>query len=199
MEIRESRTEDINDIMKIFAAARAYMTAHGNATQWGAGYPNEDVLLTDIQNHNNYVILDQGEIVGTFSFIIGSEPTYQIIRNGAWHETREYGTIHRLASSGTTRGIARACFRFCLEQIDYLRIDTHKDNLSMQAAIENFGFRKCGNIYVRDGSERIAYDKYKNGEIEFKLDEADQVASASDVRNTSDEVFGRVRERIDGK
>ena len=28
----------------------------------------------------------------------------------------------------------------------------------MQTAIERFGFRKCGNIYVRDGAERIAYD-----------------------------------------
>lgn len=28
----------------------------------------------------------------------------------------------------------------------------------MQTAIERFGFRKCGNIYVRDGTERIAYD-----------------------------------------
>ena len=56
------------------------------------------------------------------------------------------------------KGIARVCFEYCIEQIDYIRIDTHKDNISMQTAIERFGFRKCGNIYVRDGAERIAYD-----------------------------------------
>ena len=28
----------------------------------------------------------------------------------------------------------------------------------MQAAIEKYGFRKCGIIHVKNGSERIAYD-----------------------------------------
>lgn len=158
MEIRESTLEDIKDIMEIFEVARAYMKTHGNATQWVAGYPGEEVIKADIRNHNHYVMVEQGEIVGAFSFIIGDDPTYQVIKNGAWHEKREYGTIHRLASKGTTKGIARACFDFCVGKIDYLRIDTHKDNLSMQAAIEKFGFQKCGIIYVRDGSERIAYD-----------------------------------------
>lgn len=97
-------------------------------------------------------------IVGTFSFIIGEEPTYQVIKNGKWTDDRLYGTIHRLASSGIVKGIARACFEYCIKQIDYIRIDTHKDNISMQTAIERFGFHKCGNIYVKGGAERIAYD-----------------------------------------
>lgn len=32
----------------------------------------------------------------------------------------------------------------------------------MQAAIEKYGFQKCGIIYVRDGAERIAYDYMKS-------------------------------------
>lgn len=35
-------------------------------------------------------------------------------------------------------------------------------------------------------------------EIEYKLDEADKAAEISDVRYTSDEVFKRVRGRING-
>lgn len=35
-------------------------------------------------------------------------------------------------------------------------------------------------------------------EIEYKLDEADKAAAVSDVRYTSDEVFNRVRGRING-
>lgn len=161
MEIRRSKPEDMDEIMKIFSLARSYMAAHGNAGQWGNGYPGEAVLKADIYDQNNYVILDGGEIVGTFSFIIGDEPTYQVIKNGAWHSDRTYGTIHRLASKGTAKGIARACFLFCAEKINYIRIDTHADNITMQTAIEKFGFQKCGNIYVRDGSERIAYDYIK--------------------------------------
>lgn len=63
-----------------------------------------------------------------------------------------------MASSGIVKGIARACFEYCIKQIDYIRIDTHKDNISMQTAIERFGFHKCGNIYVKGDAERIAYD-----------------------------------------
>ena len=36
-------------------------------------------------------------------------------------------------------------------------------------------------------------------EIEMKLDEADKAAAVDDVRHTEDEVFARVRERINGR
>ena len=36
-------------------------------------------------------------------------------------------------------------------------------------------------------------------EIERKLDEADRVAEETDLRYTGDEVFGRVRKRVNGK
>ena len=144
--------------MRIFAAARAYMLAHENETQWADGYPGKELLHEDMQNGNCYVLEENGRIVGTFTFIIGEEPTYQRIENGAWHSDKPYGTIHRLASDGTVRGVAKACFSFCRDKIDYLRIDTHRDNLTMQAAIKKFGFQECGTIFVRDGSERIAYD-----------------------------------------
>lgn len=161
MEIRKGRLDEIEDIMHVFKVARAYMVSHGNATQWEGGYPGEDAIKTDIVNGSNYVIVERGTIIGTFAFIIGEESTYQVIKNGQWHNDRPYGTIHRLASNGTTRGIAKACFEFCFQLMDYIRIDTHKDNRSMQAAIEKYGFQVCGNIYVRNGSERIAYDCLK--------------------------------------
>lgn len=161
MKIRKSRCEDISEIMNIISIAKEYMIAHGNPTQWGADYPGEEVLKSDIMNNNSYVITDNERIVGIFTFIMGDEPTYQIIKNGEWHYDKVYGTIHRLASNGISKGVARACFEYCQNLIDYIRIDTHKDNISMQKAIENFGFRMCGNIYVEDGSERIAHDKIR--------------------------------------
>ena len=158
MKIRKSRMEDVNDIMNIIAAAKQYMVSHGNTTQWVDGYPGEEIIISDIKDNNSYVITHNDIIAGTFSFIIGKEPTYQVIKNGEWHYDRPYGTIHRLASAGIARGISRACFEYCLHQMDYIRIDTHKDNISMQAAIEKFGFKRCGNVYMLNGTERIAYD-----------------------------------------
>lgn len=161
MEIRKSTLNDIEEILHVFDIAREYMISQGNASQWGDGYPGEEILKEDISNKNNYVILDNGLIVGTFSFITGDDPTYRIIKNGAWRYDHTYGTIHRLASTGITRGIARTCFEFCSKQSDYLRIDTHKDNHTMRTAITKYGFQECGIIFVRDGSERIAYDYLK--------------------------------------
>lgn len=158
MEIRKSEFTDIDRIMAIYAIAKDFMAAHGNGTQWQPGYPGEEQLRTDIQRGCSYVFVENGAVVGVFTFIIGPEPTYQVIKNGHWRWEETYGTIHRLASDGTARGLARACFAYCADQCGYLRVDTHRDNLSMQAAIERFGFQRCGNIYVRDGSERIAYD-----------------------------------------
>ena len=69
-----------------------------------------------------------------------------------------YGTIHRVASDGSVRGITQACFDFCKQHCDYLRIDTHANNLPMQNAIEKAGFHRCGMVAMEDGSPRIAYD-----------------------------------------
>ena len=158
MNIRKSTMNDVDDIMRIIASAKQYMVSHGNTTQWIDGYPGEEIIISDIKNGNSYLMTDNDMIAGTFSFIIGKEPNYQVIKNGEWHYDRPYGTIHRLASSGMTRGISKVCFEYCLGKMDYIRIDTHRDNLSMRSAIEKFGFKKCGNVYMSNGTERIAYD-----------------------------------------
>lgn len=158
MTIRNAFQSDMEAMMKIFASAKEYMDRTGNATQWERGYPNPEILETDISNKNCYVFVANGTVVGTFSFIIGDEPTYHRIENGQWHQDKPYGTIHRLASNGTVRGIANACFAFCCKKTDYLRIDTHVDNTTMQKAIREFGFQECGVISVRNGSKRIAFD-----------------------------------------
>ena len=90
MEIRKSTPEDIPAILRIFSVAKQFMIAQDNATQWGSGYPGLEDLEPDIRSGNSYVIVDQGAIVGTFSFIIGAEPNYQNIKDGAWHKT-----VHR--------------------------------------------------------------------------------------------------------
>ena len=158
MEIRKSTADDVPAILEIFWSAKAYMAAHGNPTQWGGGYPGEALLSADIQSGNLYVMCLDSTIEGVFALIPGEDPTYRYIENGAWHSSRPYATIHRLASRGTTRGIAKACFDFCLERSSYLRIDTHEDNRPMQQAVTRCGFQKCGTIYLTDGSPRIAFD-----------------------------------------
>ena len=158
MLIRKTTSKDTDTILNIFDTARQFMQATGNATQWNANYPNLETLEQDIQNGNSYVCVENDKVVATFTLIIGDEPNYQIIENGHWHSETSYGTVHRLASDGTTRGIARACFDFCKTRISHLRVDTHKDNKPMQACFKQNGFEECGIIYVSDGTPRIAYE-----------------------------------------
>ena len=158
MKIRNATREDLPEILRLFDIARAYMRASGHLNQWVGGYPGADIVLSDIQAGNQYVMEENSVIVGAFSLLPGEEPTYQYIENGHWHSENPYGTIHRLASRGTTPGIAKACFDFCLTKFCYLRVDTHEDNLPMQRAVTRYGFQKCGTIYLSDGAPRIAFD-----------------------------------------
>lgn len=158
MVIRRAVEEDVKAIMKIYEYARKFMIESGNPTQWSPAYPNVDVVERDIVNGNCYVCTEKETMVGTFAFIIGEEPTYHTIEQGNWHCDMPYGTIHRLAGSGQVKGVSKACLDFCKSKTDYLRIDTHADNVPMQAVVLKNGFKKCGIIHVANGDPRIAFD-----------------------------------------
>lgn len=165
--IRLARRNDMDTIMDIYQAARNYMQDTGNPTQWGESYPAKELLEEDIEKKQLYVCVERNcdqegngseEIVhGVFAFIIGPDPTYAYIENGKWLNDDTYGTIHRIAGDGKVKGIFADCLEYCRSQIDNLRIDTHENNLTMQHLIEKNGFKKCGIIYIEDGSPRIAY------------------------------------------
>lgn len=160
MIIRPTELKDLSLVMGIYEYARSFMRANGNATQWVNGYPSEELIRQEIEDNHSFVCIgEQGEIAGTFCFILGDDPTYRQIYEGAWLNDAPYGVIHRMATNGKQKGVADACFDWCMEQSDNIRVDTHKDNLVMQHILEKRGFRRCGIIYVRDGTERIAYQR----------------------------------------
>ena len=88
----------------------------------------------------------------------GEDPTYSIIE-GAWLNEQPYGVIHRLASSGREKGIARFVFDWCSQRSCNLRVDTHAQNLVMQHLFLSLGFVPCGTIFLLDGSPRFAYQR----------------------------------------
>lgn len=159
MELRIATAEDLVRIMKIIDAARQIMRENGNTTQWINGYPSKELILNDIASGNGFVCIENNELVGYFCFIKGihPEPTYTIIENGTWLNDKPYGVVHRLASDGTVKGVAKACFDYCFSQIDNVRVDTNHNNLPMQNFFKKYGFNYCGTIYVDDGSPRDAF------------------------------------------
>lgn len=159
IKIRRSTLEDASRIDEIYAYAKQFMHSHGNPNQWNGEYPDILEAKEDAENGVGYVMEDDGEIFAVFAFIIGPDPTYAIIEDGAWLNDEPYGTIHRIASDGSHSGIMKLCTEFCFSLIDNIRIDTHEDNSFMLNALMNLGFTRCGIIYLETGDPRIAFQK----------------------------------------
>lgn len=160
IEIRKSRINDISQVMPLYEGAKLFMRKHGNMTQWINGYPSEDVISQDMLKGNHYIGVDnQEDIVMAFTFIIGEDPTYGHIKDGAWLNDDRYGTIHRIASSGKYGGMLSMCVDYCFNLIDNIRVDTHADNRPMIEALQRLAFKRCGIISLADGSPRIAFQK----------------------------------------
>ncbi len=157
LNVRNAEMTDLAQIMEIYRSAQDYMIRSGNSTQWAHRYPSEELVRTDIRDGLCKVIYDETGVHGVFALMETAEPTYRVIENGEWLNDDPYVTVHRIASDGKAAGIFRCAVDYCKSIASNIRIDTHADNLIMQGQIEKNGFRKCGTIYVEDGSPRLAY------------------------------------------
>ncbi len=168
MQIRKTEEKDISRIMPIIRQAQEYMRMQG-IDQWQNGYPSEEVFQKDISDEMSYVVEEGERIIGTFAFAVMEEPTYNKIYRGEWMGSEVYGVIHRVAVDNEVKGmgiggkiieyVASKCKK---QQINTIRIDTHRDNQSMQKMLVKNGFEKRGIIYLKDGAERIAFEKLWN-------------------------------------
>ena len=193
MKIRKARAIELDKIEELFDNGRKFMRAHGNTNQWINGYPSRALLEEDIEFGRLFVAVDDGsdgaagsagsgsaagsekedesEILAVFAYILGDDPTYQVIESGTWLNDKPYGTIHRLVSSGKVPKIAQFVFDWALDQCDNLRGDTHSDNYVMQSVAEEFGFKMCGIIHLENGDPRVAYHVTK--ELRQKVKETE--------------------------
>lgn len=159
MHIRATKRSELELIQHIYSEARKYMRENGNHQQWVNGYPSNELLIDDIQEGSSYICLDGAEIVGVFTFTIGEDPTYQEIYHGKWINDTLYGVVHRLGALRSQKGVGAFCLEWCFQQIPNIKVDTHEDNVPMQKMLVKNGYRKCGTIYVNDGTPRVAFQK----------------------------------------
>ncbi len=157
--IRLATEEELPRLLEIYAAARAFMRQNGNREQWAGGYPGAEVLKEDIARGRLYAVEENGQVGGCFMLSAGPDDTYGVIHGGTWGWDQPYGVIHRIAGDGSIRGILARAVEFAGAQFDYLRIDTHEQNIPMQKALEKQHFTQRGVIYLHDGKPRLAYDR----------------------------------------
>ena len=161
MIIRLATADDIMAANEIYDQARVYMRDAGNPGQWNSVYPGTKDSADGIEDGTSYVCEDGGEVVATFYFKIGDDPTYAVIREGNWKNDEPYAVIHRIAVKYHGRGIVDFCFDECFKKFPNLKIDTHKDNIPMQKCLVRCGFEYCGIINTWNGEPRKAYQKVK--------------------------------------
>ena len=95
--------------MNIFEQGKRIMRKSGNLQTMDGKLSQPRFNKKDIEAGHSYVCLDEkGDIIGTFTFIPGKDPAH--IYEGQWlDDERPYATIHRLASTEDSHGVAAAC------------------------------------------------------------------------------------------
>lgn len=159
MEIRKTKNTELDAVLNIYENARKFMADHGNPTQWGNTEPTEKQVIEDIESGNSYVCVENEEIIATFYFFNGPDKIYDKIYEGQWLNEKEYGVVHRIATTGKVRGTGSYCINWAVNKCGNLKIDTHEDNIVMQNMLKKNGFLYCGIIYIEDGSKRLAFQK----------------------------------------
>lgn len=159
MRIRKAEASDWEEILKIYAGARRFMAAHGNAGQWGTGYPPEELLRGDMEAGKLYVCEEGRTVAAVFYFAEEEDPAYRVIEDGAWLSSAPYGVVHRIASGRVVKGAASFCLGWAFGRTGNIRIDTHENNYPMQRMLRKNGFCYCGKVYLESGEPRIAFQK----------------------------------------
>ena len=161
-----TKSEDLKSVMEIFHQAQVALKSM-NVDQWQNGYPSQKIIKADIKNNISHVVTLDNIIVATAAIFIGHEPTYDNLYNGVWITSNEpYCVIHRIAVKEEYKGqnigafiVDHAVLLSKNNAASSIRVDTHRDNLPMQRMLQKNGFSYCGIIYLKDKSERFAYEK----------------------------------------
>lgn len=181
MKIIKATENYISDISQLYDMGRKILSERG-VDQWQDGYPNAQSAADDVESGIAYLLVDSSKdsspaeynsstlplhIYGVASIAFGHEPTYDLVDGEGWQTgDLPYVFIHRVVVSQDEKGkgLTKAFFDFAEDMAKRqdaasLRCDTHEDNLAMQRAMEKYGFKSRGTIYLEDGSPRIAYEK----------------------------------------
>lgn len=159
MTIAKVQMDEISKVDSIYKIAREYMKETNNPTQWGDDYPPLSLIKEDILSNRLYGVRDENNSLIAVFVLSNEEKAY----DGCdfWHSNSPFIVLHRVASNGIVKGIAKHIFNYALTKSNYLRLDTHKNNKTMQNALISFGFKECGIVYYERNmkkEERIAFD-----------------------------------------
>lgn len=166
MKILLAKKENLNAIMQIINDAKLWFKQN-DIYQWQDGYPNEEVILKDIDLKQGFEVYYNNELIAYFVLSYAGDDNYLTVYNGSFSNDHDYAVIHRIAVAQNFKGQGLGKKTFLeIEKIvkndgyDTIRIDTHHDNYVMRNLLKSLGYKECGDIILaRSGALRVALDK----------------------------------------
>lgn len=160
---RPAKYSEASQIWQILKDAIKRRKKDGS-NQWQDGYPNMEVVKSDIENKIGFVLTQNDTIIGYTAVIINDEPDYINIE-GRWLSDQDFVVYHRVAVSdeflakGMAKKMIKLIEKYALSKNIYsLKADTNHDNIPMMKIFEKLGYSFCGIVYIRK-SPRRAYEK----------------------------------------
>lgn len=165
--LRKAKSTEIEKIMTVIEDGVKFLKKQG-INQWQHGSPGRSDVENDIKQETSYVYELDGEIVGT-AMLNTYDADYERYPT-IWTKCNNYLVIHRLAvkkecrSQGVSHKFMNDVILFAKENgVEYIRIDTHKNNVIMRKYLSKNNFKELGKIKLSmknslDDKERIAYE-----------------------------------------
>lgn len=160
------RLAELSDAPAIWSILKAAISRRklDGSEQWQDGYPNPEVVKTDILKKAGYVLTNDDEIIGYTAIFVNDEPAYNTIE-GHWLSTGDFVAIHRVAiadghlGKGLSIEILKYVEQIALKNnIHSIKVDTNFDNPAMIRIFERSDYQYCGTVMLR-GKQRQAYEK----------------------------------------
>ena len=162
-QFRQANYSEASQIWQILKDAIKRRKEDGS-NQWQDGYPNMEVVKSDIEKKIGFVFTQNDTIIGYSAVIINDEPDYINIE-GKWLSDQDFIVYHRVAISeeflakGMAKKMMKLIEQYALSKNIYsLKADTNHDNIPMMKIFEKLGYTFCGMVYIRQ-SPRRAYEK----------------------------------------
>ncbi len=160
---RQATSADIDKIWEILQGAIARRKADGSQ-QWQDGYPNPEVVSTDIKKGCGFVLQVDDVVIGYTALLINDEPAYAHIE-GKWLTNSDFVVFHRVAidEAQIGKGLSKLMLSFIeayaqKNGINSVKADTNFDNAAMLKIFERAGYQYCGEVFFR-GAARKAFEK----------------------------------------
>ena len=164
---RLAEIKDLEQIISLIANARKYIASQG-IDQWQDGYPEPEIIETDMDSRIGVVFEEDGRICSYMALMDAPEPVYDALE-GEWLSAAPYATVHRMAIDDgfRGRGVSTAMLAYAEDYarksgLRSLRLDTHRGNRAMRGLLGKCGYTYCGEVkYAVSAGDpiRVAYEK----------------------------------------